>query len=43
MKNLVLKMIAKAAEKSIKNSNNTTCIALTYQPKAPAGIKNFKK
>ncbi len=43
MKNVVLKVIAKIAEKSIKTSNNTACVGWTYQPKIPKGIKNFKK
>jgi len=43
MKNICLKMIAKLAEKSIKTANNTACLGLSYQPKAPVGIKNFKK
>ena len=43
MKKTCLKLIAKLAEKSIKTANSTTCIALSYQPKAPVGIKSFKK
>ncbi len=43
MKKAVLKAIAKIAEKSIKKSNNTSCIGWSYQPKVPKGIENFKK
>lgn len=43
MKNVVLKIIAKIAERSIKISNNTACVGWTYQPKMPNGIENFKK
>ncbi len=43
MKNAILKIIAKAAEKSIKSANNKTCEAWSYQPVAPKNIKNFKK
>lgn len=43
MKKVVLKIIATMAEKSIKTANKTTCCGLTFQPKAPANIKNFKK
>lgn len=43
VKKLALKMIAVMAEKSIKTANRTTCCGLTFQPKAPANIKKFKK
>lgn len=43
MKKTILKIVAAMAEKSIAKSNNTTCNFLSYQPKAPANIKNFKK
>ncbi len=43
MKAIILKAVAKITEKTIYASNQTTCIAWTYQPKAPANIKNFKK
>lgn len=43
MKNLILKVMAKAAEKSIATANKTACCGFTYQPKAPKDIKNFKK
>lgn len=43
MKKTILKVMAKAAEKSIATSNRTACCGFTYQPKAPKNIKNFKK
>ena len=43
MKKVILKAIAKAAEKSITVSNRTACFGFSYQPKAPKNIKNFKK
>ncbi len=43
MKKMILKALAKAAEKSIATANKTTCTFMSYQPKAPANIKNFKK
>lgn len=43
MKKACLKLMAKLAEKNIKASRSTTCFALSYQPKAPVGIRNFKK
>jgi len=43
MKNIGLKMIARLTEKSISKANNSACMALSYQPKAPKNIKNFKK
>ena len=43
MKSQILKAVAKMAEKTIIASNNTACCAWSYQPKAPANIKNFKK
>ncbi|MCF0228450.1 MAG: cyclic lactone autoinducer peptide [Parasporobacterium sp.] len=43
MKKTVLRLLAKVAERSIKVSNNTNCTGWTYQPKAPKGIKQFKK
>lgn len=43
MKSVILKAVAKITEVTIKSSNNATCIGWTYQPKAPANIKNFKK
>lgn len=43
MKKTLLKALAAMAEKSIATANKTTCIFYSYQPKAPANIKNFKK
>ena len=43
MKKTLLKIAAKAAEKSAVKSANTACLVFTYQPKAPKGIKSFKK
>lgn len=43
MKEKMLKALAAMAEKSIATSNKTTCTVLSYQPKAPANIKDFKK
>ena len=43
MKKAILKVMAKAAEKSIVTANRTACSGFTYQPKAPKDIKNFKK
>lgn len=43
MKKKMLKALAAIAEKNIATANNTTCTFLSYQPKAPANIKDFKK
>ncbi len=43
MKKTLLKAAAKAAEKCAVKSGRTACLAFTYQPKAPKGIKTFKK
>ena len=43
MKNAILKIVAKMAEKSIVKSNKTACFGLSYQPKAPKNIKNFRR
>ena len=43
MKKTLLKIAAKAAEKSAVKSANTACLVFTYQPKVPKGIKSFKK
>ena len=43
MKNSILKAVAKLTEATVKSANKTTCSGWTYQPKAPANIKNFKK
>ncbi len=43
MTKALLKALAFAAEKNIARSNNTACFGLSYQPKAPANIKKFKK
>ena len=41
MKEKILKTLAFLAEKSIKNSSNSTCIGWTYQPKEPVEIADF--
>lgn len=41
--NAILKVIARIAEKNIAISNNTTCYFMSYQPKVPKNIKDFKK
>lgn len=43
MMSTILKAVAKMTEKTVYTANKTTCHAWTYQPKAPANIKNFKK
>ena len=43
MKKAILKVMARAAEKSIIVANKTACCGFSYQPKAPKDIKNFKK
>lgn len=43
MKKTILKVVAAMAEKGIAKSSNTVCYFLSYQPKAPANIKKFKK
>ncbi len=43
MKKMVMKAVATMAEKSIVKANKTTCWVLSYHPKAPKNIKNFKK
>lgn len=43
MKKQILKVVAKAAEATIKKSDSVICSWWTYQPKAPKDIKNFKK
>ena len=43
MKEKMLKVLAAIAEKNIATANKTTCIFVSYQPKAPANIKDFKK
>ncbi len=43
MKSTILKIVAKMAEKTILTANKTTCCGWSYQPKAPAKIKDFKK
>jgi cyclic lactone autoinducer peptide len=43
MKKNILKAVAFMAERAVKQANNTECRCLTYQPKAPDNIKNFKK
>lgn len=41
--NTILKMVARIAEKNIAVSNNSTCFFMSYQPKVPKNIKDFKK
>lgn len=41
--NAILKVIARIAEKNIAISNNTACGFMSFQPKVPKNIKNFKK
>lgn len=43
MKSTLLKAVAKMVEKTVNVSNTLTCWGWTYQPKAPANIKSFKK
>ena len=43
MKTTLLKVLAVMAEKSIATANKTNCSFISYQPKAPANIKDFKK
>lgn len=43
MKKTILKAAAKAAQMSAVKSGRTACLGFTYQPKAPKGIKTFKK
>ncbi len=43
MKKILLKALKTMAEKSIATANKTTCTFWSYQPKAPANIKKFKK
>ncbi|GLB25397.1 hypothetical protein LXJ15735_16380 [Lacrimispora xylanolytica] len=42
-KNLILKLVSHMAEHAIKKANNTYCMYWSYQPKAPEGIKEFKR
>ena len=41
--NAIWKLIALIAEANITISNNTACGFVSYQPKVPKNIKNFKK
>ncbi len=42
-KKLIAKVARKAAEKALRrDANSTTCLGI-YQPKAPAGLKRFRK
>mgnify|MGYP000145065969 CR=1 FL=1 len=43
MKSTILKAVAKISEKTVYAANKTTCYGWSYQPKAPANIKDFKK
>ncbi|MGN0643115.1 MAG: AgrD family cyclic lactone autoinducer peptide [Huintestinicola sp.] len=43
MKKELLKVVAKAAEKSAKASAVSTCCGLSYQPKAPKDLKKCVK
>ncbi len=39
----VVFMAAKATEKALTTSANSTSCFIFYQPKAPAGLKKFRK
>lgn len=39
----VLNLLSHAAERNITQSNHTACLGLSYQPKVPENIKDFKK
>lgn len=43
MKKKVLKLVACMAEKAIVQANSTASRYWSYEPKAPEGLKNFKK
>ncbi|WP_084726266.1 cyclic lactone autoinducer peptide [Sporobacter termitidis] len=43
MKTPLLKLVANIAAKAVSRANDTASTFWTYQPKAPEGIKNFKK
>ncbi len=43
MKSTMLRAVAKITEMTIGTANKVTCYFWTFQPKAPANIKNFKK
>jgi cyclic lactone autoinducer peptide len=38
----MLKLVSRIAENAIKKANGRHSLYWTYQPKRPAGIKNFK-
>lgn len=40
---LVLSLLSHVAEHNIAQSNHTACLGLSYQPKVPENIKDFKK
>ena len=40
---LILKMVAKTAEKTCARQSNTSCPTLTYQPKMPEAVKKMRK
>lgn len=42
-KNVVGKVIAKAAYKSAEKKANEICAAIFYQPQLPKSVKNLKK
>jgi len=39
----MLRLVSRLAEHAIKKANNTHCMYWSYQPKAPAGIKDFRR
>ena len=40
---LILKMVAKTADKTCARQANTSCPTLTYQPKMPEAVKKMRK
>lgn len=40
---LILKMVAKTAEKACSRQANTSCPVMTYQPKLPEAVKKLRK
>ncbi|MDK2968351.1 MULTISPECIES: cyclic lactone autoinducer peptide [Lacrimispora] len=42
-KDTMLKLVSRMAEHAIIKANNGRCMYWSYQPKAPEGIKDFKR
>lgn len=42
-KNTLLKIAKNSAEKALRRDANATTCTMFYQPKAPAGLKKFKR